>query len=71
MAAAGEESARGALPAQALASLAVGAAGSALAVQAGRRLAEEDTRAQEGLQERGRFVRDVEPPERDSVRIPA
>jgi putative oxidoreductase len=56
----------------ALASLAVGAAGSALAVSAGHRLAEEDARAQEALQQRGRFVRDTdEVREPDSVHTPA
>ena len=53
------------------ASLAAGVAGSRLAVEAGRRVAEEDARAQEALQRRGRFVRDAEVPERDSVRTPA
>ena len=49
----------------ALASVAAGAAGSALAVETGRRFAEEDARAQEALERRGRFVR-----ESDEVREP-
>ena len=40
-------------------------------VEAGRRLAEEDAQAQETLQQRGRFVRDAEAPERDPVATPA
>jgi putative oxidoreductase len=56
----------------ALASLAAGAAGSALAIEAGHRIAEEDARAQEALQRRGRFVRDADRArEPDSVRTPA
>jgi putative oxidoreductase len=55
----------------ALASLAVGAAGSALAVETGRQLAEEDALAQEALQQRGRFVRGAEAPERDAVHTTA
>jgi putative oxidoreductase len=56
----------------ALASLAAGAAGSALAIEAGHRIAEEDARAQEALQRRGRFVRDADRVrEPDSVHTPA
>ena len=50
----------------ALASLAAGAAGSTLAIEAGRRLAEQE-RAVEEMQQRGRFVRGAEAPEREPV----
>jgi putative oxidoreductase len=50
----------------ALASLAAGATGSTLAIQAGRRLAEQE-RAVEEMHQRGRFVRGAEAPERQPV----
>jgi putative oxidoreductase len=54
----------------ALASLAAGAAGSTLAIQTGRRLAEQE-RAVEEMQQRGRFVRGAEAPEREAARTTA
>jgi putative oxidoreductase len=50
----------------ALASLAAGAAGSTLAIEAGRRLAEQERAVEEMLQ-RGRFVRGAEAPEHQPV----
>ena len=47
-----------------LAALAAGAAGSQLAIEAGRRITEQDE-AQEQMQQRGRFVRDAQLPERE------
>ena len=47
-----------------LAALAAGAAGSQLAIEAGRRIKEQED-AQEQMQQRGRFVRGAEVPDRD------
>ena len=48
-----------------LAALAAGAAGSHLAIEAGRRIKEQEDAAQERMQQRGRFVRDAPMPERE------
>ena len=55
----------------ALASLAVGAAGSALAIEAGRQEAEAERRAEEQLRHSTRFSRDGQVVERESVGAPA
>ena len=54
----------------ALASLAAGAAGSKLAIDSGRRLAEQEREVEE-MQQRGRFVRGAEVPEPHFARTPA
>jgi putative oxidoreductase len=54
-----------------LASLAVGAAGSALAIEAARRLGEEPEPAEPPVPRTGRFTRDGQLPERETVRAGA